>query len=175
MCNVLKEMNPTTNQQHHISLGKVDGEGAIAHECVRNFIHTKTDNVKVDHGLAQKYLNDIDTGGLITDVMVDEEMGKVASYLSVILYIWGIQNSKSYHNNLAGVEMQKQYSKNTNKFMGGMKHITQVVKQHLGLILTEGKVPMPLKAYNNMARVCFFNGEKRIFSFKSSLFLISGL
>eukprot|EP00804_Cyclotella_cryptica_P001238 CCRYP_012739-RB/>CCRYP_012739-RB protein AED:0.12 eAED:0.12 QI:0/0.71/0.62/1/0.71/0.62/8/4111/127 len=47
-----------------------------------------------------------------------------------------------------------------NKFMGGMKRITQAAKQHLGLKLTEGKLPMPLKVYNNIAKKLFFSGEK---------------
>ena len=44
--------------------------------------------------------------------------------------------------------------------MGGMKRITQAAKQHLGLKLTEGKVPMPLKVYNNIAKKLFFSGDK---------------
>ena len=44
--------------------------------------------------------------------------------------------------------------------MGGMKRITQSAKQHLGLKLTEGKLPMPLKVYNNIAKKLFFSGEK---------------
>eukprot|EP00804_Cyclotella_cryptica_P006115 CCRYP_010730-RA/>CCRYP_010730-RA protein AED:0.34 eAED:0.34 QI:0/0/0/1/1/1/2/0/216 len=44
--------------------------------------------------------------------------------------------------------------------MGGMKRITQAAKQHLGLKLTEGKLPMPLKVYNNIAKKLFFSGEK---------------
>jgi hypothetical protein len=61
---------------------------------------------------------------------------------------------------LTGVERPKQYITRMNKFMGGMKRIIQVAKQHLGLKLTEGKLPMSLKVYNSIAKKLFFSGEK---------------
>lgn len=41
-------------------------------------MHTKTNQVKVDRGIALKYLNDIDNDETITDDMVDKEASKVA-------------------------------------------------------------------------------------------------
>ena len=40
-------------------------------------MHTKTNQVKVDRGIALKYLNDIDNDETITDDMVDEVTGKI--------------------------------------------------------------------------------------------------
>jgi hypothetical protein len=77
MQNALKAVHPATNQRPHNSPIKIDGEGAITYELVRDFMRTKTNNVKVDRNVAQKYLDEIDNGETITDVMVDEVTGKV--------------------------------------------------------------------------------------------------
>ena len=161
MQNALKAVHPATNQRPHNSPIKIDGEGAITYEIVRDFMRTKTNNVKVDRNVAQKYLDEIDNGETITDDMVDEVTGKVtlSLYQSYSTFS-AIRSSISYLYKLAGVERPKPYITKMNKFMGGMKRITQAAKQHLGLKLTEGKLPMPLKVYNNIAKKLFFSGDK---------------
>lgn len=161
MQNALKAVHPATSQQPHNSPIKIDGEGAITYEIVQDFMQTKTNTGKVDRNVAQKYLNEIDNGDAITDDMVEEGTGKVTLFLYQSYSTFSaICSLISYLYKLAGVERPKPYITKMNKFMGGMKRITQAAKQHLGLKLTEGKLPMPLKVYNNIAKKLFFSGEK---------------
>jgi hypothetical protein len=70
---------------------------------------TKTNNVKVDQGVAQKYLDEIDNGKTINDDMVDEEMDTGFCLLVNLNSIFSaICSSISYLYKLAGVKRPKQ-------------------------------------------------------------------
>ena len=63
--------------QPHNSPIKIDGDGTTSYQVIRDFMQTKTNNVKVDRTAAEKYLADIDNGSTITDSMVNEGTMKV--------------------------------------------------------------------------------------------------
>ena len=48
---------------------KIDGKGAVTHEILQDFMCAKINNIKVDEGVAQKYLDEIENGGTFTDDM----------------------------------------------------------------------------------------------------------
>ena len=156
-----KTVQPAREGQHHNSPIKLDGEGAITYEVVRNFMETKSNTVLADRGSAEKYLADINNGVTIRDDMIDPETGKVrlVIYQSTSQYS-AIRSSIAYLFKLAGVERPSKYVADMAKFMGGMKRIVQAAKQHLGLKITEGKVGMPFDVYERAAMNLFFSPEK---------------
>jgi hypothetical protein len=108
MHNALREVSPPTDQQQHNLPIKIDGEGAITYQILLDFMCTKSNNLKVDQVVAQKYLDGIDNGEAITDDMEDDETGKVTIYLcEAYSTLSGIHSSICYLYKLAGVERPK--------------------------------------------------------------------
>ena len=93
--------------------------------------------------------------------MVDSSTGRVnlRLYQSTLQYS-GIRSAIAYLYKLVGVERSIAFIADMAKFMGGMKRVVQAAKQHLGLKLLEGKVPMPLEVYEKVARQLFCSREK---------------
>ncbi|KAL7485379.1 hypothetical protein ACHAW6_010968 [Cyclotella cf. meneghiniana] len=146
MLAALKNIKPAVNGQPHNSHIKIDGEGAITYVEVRDFMRTKTSNVQVDRRVAENYLALIGSDEENTEEMVDIQTGKV----SISLYqsfstFSAIHSSILYLYKSAGVERPEQYVLSTNNLMEGMKRTTQAAKQHLGLIILEGKSVMSLQ------------------------------
>ncbi len=77
MLAALKNIQPARNGKAHNSPIKIDGEGAITYEVVRDFMRTKTNKVLVDRRVAEKYLAAIGSDEENTEEMVNNETGKV--------------------------------------------------------------------------------------------------
>jgi hypothetical protein len=161
MHNALKEIRPATANVPLNSPIKLQGEGALSYEIVRDFMETKTNFVKVDRAVAEKYLAHIEKGGAISEDMVDPVTGRVTLriYQSYSTFST-IRSAMSYLFKLAGVERPKKYNTSMSKYMGGMKRVTQAAKQHLGLKLTEGKEAMSIGVYNKVAKRLFYSNKK---------------
>ncbi len=109
-------MQSVRSGDHHNSPIKIDGEGAITYEIVRNFMETMTNTVKVDRGLEEKYLEAIGSGeAVITDDMVDDATGKVdlSLYQSYSTFS-AIGNAISYLFKLAGIERPPEFVSSMN-------------------------------------------------------------
>ena len=77
MHNALKEIRPATANVPLNSPIKLQGEGALSYEIVCDFMETKTNFVKVDRAVAEKYLAHIEKGRAISEDMVDPVTGRV--------------------------------------------------------------------------------------------------
>ncbi len=157
----LKGIQPACKGQPNNLQIKIDGDGTISYHVIRDFMQTKTNNGKVDHAAAEKYLADIDNGSTITDSMVTEGTTKVnLTICQSVSTFSAIRSSIAYLYKLSGVERPAKDAADIAKFMGGMKRVAQAAKMHLGLKLTEGKVAMPIKVYERMAKKLFCCEEK---------------
>ena len=139
-------MQPARQGQSHNSPIKLNVNGAITYKVVREFMHTKTNIIKVECDAAEKYLAEIENGLSITADMIDKETGKVTLtvYQGASTFS-AIQSAIAYLYKLAGAERPANDVADIAKFMGGMKRVVQAAKMHLGLKLTEGKLQCQLK------------------------------
>ena len=78
MLAALKNIKPAVNGKPHNSPIKIDGEGAITYDEVRDFMGTKTSNVEVDRCVAENYLALMGSDEENTEEMVDIQTGKVS-------------------------------------------------------------------------------------------------
>jgi hypothetical protein len=152
MHNALKEIRPATANVPNSPI-KLQGEGALSYEIACDFMETKTNFVKVDRAVAEKYLAHIEKGGAISEDMVDLMTGRVTLriYQSYSTFST-IRSAKLSLFKLAGVERPKKYNTSMSKYMGGMKQVTQAAKQHLGLKLTKGKEAMSISVNIKVAK-----------------------
>ena len=146
--------------QRHSSPVKIDGDGAINHAIVKEFMQVGMNEVWVDRDAAEAYIKDARLGSAVTDEMVNND-GKVKCmvYQSASQYS-GIRSAIAYLYKLARVPVPEDMTREIAMFLSGMERTISSAKQKLGLKISEGKKPMSYRAYSLLAKRLFQSRAK---------------
>jgi hypothetical protein len=156
---VLNKVKPARNGEPHGSPIKIEGEGALSYEIVRDYMATKRNVNLVDRDSAEEYLKFIGSGQEITEEMIIDGKVPVYTQQSASQYD-GIRSALSSLYTTARVMMPKQMKKELSTFIAGLERTGLHEKQSLGLKLAEGKKPISQKAYELLAKALFESGKK---------------
>lgn len=162
---------PVRPGQHtHNSPIKIDGDGAIGAELIKEYMQTSTKDVWVDRAAAEEYLKAIKSNQAITDEMMnDRDQVRCSIYQSSAQYS-GIRSAIAYLYKLARVQMPLEMASEMSTYLAGMDRTIRTAKEKLGLKLSEGKKPLDLKSYRLLCKTMFESDSKEdIFS---HLFLV---
>ncbi|KAL7550473.1 LOW QUALITY PROTEIN: hypothetical protein ACHAWF_014863 [Thalassiosira exigua] len=158
----IKAMGPARDGAPHNSPIKIDGDGALKYEVVRDYMATKFNVVEVDRDTAATYLRAIGKGGAITEEMTEGAGGRVRLevYQSESQFS-GIRSAIGYVYKSARVPMPDEMANEMSIFINGLKRTIAAAKDHLGLKISEGKDLMSFDAYEHLAKALFYSNEKR--------------
>ena len=106
--------------QTHNSLIKIDGEGCLTHQVIKEYMQMSKKEVWVDRHLAEAYIKAANLDQVITDDMVnDQGQVKCSVYQSSSQYS-GIRSCIVYLYRFAGVAQPEEMSREMSSFMAGM-------------------------------------------------------
>ena len=155
-------IEPSRDGSPHNSPIKLEGEGALNYETVRDYMVSHFNVVEVDKDTAVKYLRAIGKADQIPDKISTGAGGKVRLevYQSYSKFS-GVRSAVGYIYKSSRVPMPEDMKKDIGIFINGVKRNVTAAKKILGLKITEGKEALSFEAYEFVAKKLFHSKEKR--------------